>query len=350
METIALQTTARLAAEIRVIKEQTARTVIYASVQIGRRLEEAKQLVDHGEWGRWLEENVDYSPSTAQNLMRIAREYGSDQMDLSGRTPLEIFGNLTYSQAVALFALPEAERIEFVENNDIQSLSTRELQAAIAEEKALRESAEEKALAADERARKSAEENEQLSDALMNLEKSLNYQKDRAKAAENNLSDVRASLADSIQKEKNRAQRLEQQRAELQAELQNLRDNPPELNDEQREEIERQIEQKYADRINQLTIDADDAKAQREAIAAEKEALERRMQQENDKDLQKFQTLFERLQIDFDNLVKLADDIGGERRKKLRSILGSIADNILFEDDMATDFVYEETGGSGYAN
>ena len=31
----------------------------------------------------------------------------------------------------------------------------------------------------------SEEENEQLSDTLMNLEKSLNYQKDRAKAAEN---------------------------------------------------------------------------------------------------------------------------------------------------------------------
>lgn len=337
MENIALQTTARLAAEIRVFKKQAAQQLLFAAIQVGRRLEEAKQLVPHGEWGNWLKENVDYSPSHAQNLMKLAREYGSDQMDLSGRTPMEIFGNISPSQAIALFALSESERIEFVDTHDVPSMSTRELQAAIAEEKALRKSAEEKAVAADERARKSEEENEQLSDALMNLERKLNDQKDRAKAAENNLSDVRASLAESIQKEKNRAQRLEQQRAELQAELQALKDNPPDLTDEQREEIERQIEQKYADRINQLTIDADDAKAQQAAIAAEKEALERRMQQENDKDLQKFQTLFERLQIDFDNLVKLADDIGGERRKKLRSVLASIADNILFEDDMASD-------------
>jgi len=342
MENIALQTTARLAAEIRVIKEQTARQLLSSFVEIGKRLEEAKALVDHGEWGRWLEENVNYSQSTAQYMMKIYREYGSGQMDLSGRTPMEIFGNLTYTQAVALFALPEPERVEFVDTHDVTSMSTRELQRAIAEEKALRESAEEKAIAADDRARKSEEENEQLSDALMNLEKSLNYQKDRAKAAENNLSEVRASLAESIQKEKNRAQRLEQQRAELQAELQALKDTPPELTDEQREEIERQIEQKYADRINQLTIDADDAKAQQAAIAAEKEALERRMQQENDKDLQKFQTLFERLQIDFANLVELADLIGGERRKKLRFLLSSIGDDIAFEDDMASDDYEDE--------
>ena len=77
------RTTDVIAAEIVVIRDQTKRLVLAASVEIGRRLCEAKELLHHGEWGKWLEEKVEYSQSTAGNLMRIYREYGDEQVKIS---------------------------------------------------------------------------------------------------------------------------------------------------------------------------------------------------------------------------------------------------------------------------
>ncbi len=73
-----------LAAEIRTIKSQTGRMVLNASIEVGRRLTEAKAKLPHGSWGEYLKNEVDYSPSQAQNLMRVFREYGSDQQSLFG--------------------------------------------------------------------------------------------------------------------------------------------------------------------------------------------------------------------------------------------------------------------------
>ena len=41
----------------------------------GELLIEAKGLLKHGEWGNWLAENVSFSESTAQNYMRLAKNW-----------------------------------------------------------------------------------------------------------------------------------------------------------------------------------------------------------------------------------------------------------------------------------
>ena len=33
-------------------------------------------MLDHGQWGPWLREEVDFSQSSANNFMRIFEEYG----------------------------------------------------------------------------------------------------------------------------------------------------------------------------------------------------------------------------------------------------------------------------------
>lgn len=121
-----------VAAEIRQIKDQTRKLVLNNSIEIGKRLCEAKEMVPHGEWGTWLERNVDYKQSTANKLMKIYEQYGAAQGELWGASAKsETFTNLTYSKALALLAVPEEEREEFVEKNDVESMSTRELQEAI---------------------------------------------------------------------------------------------------------------------------------------------------------------------------------------------------------------------------
>ena len=86
-----------IAEEINHIKNQTKVMVIYNTIEIGRKLTEAKSKIPHGEWGKWLEEKVNYSKSTANYLMRIFEEYGSEQMALFGETPpkFQALGNLS---------------------------------------------------------------------------------------------------------------------------------------------------------------------------------------------------------------------------------------------------------------
>lgn len=46
----------RLVSEIRMITEQTKQVVLFNSIEIGRRLTEAKAMVKRGTWGTWLKE------------------------------------------------------------------------------------------------------------------------------------------------------------------------------------------------------------------------------------------------------------------------------------------------------
>ena len=143
MSTEITRSPAVIADEINSIKSQTSgiltAALTYAKrscFEIGKRLEEAKSIVAHGEWGEWLEKHVDYSVSTANDLMRIYREFGGEQIDmLTGKSDAETFEGLSQSQMVALFGLPRAMRADFVEQHreELESgeLSSRKLKDEI---------------------------------------------------------------------------------------------------------------------------------------------------------------------------------------------------------------------------
>ncbi len=123
-----------IATEINAIKEQTRKIVLINAIEIGRRLVEAKEVVAHGEWENWLQESVDFSTRTAQNLMKLFDEYGTDQTALFGNNvKTQALADLSYTQAVLLLAVPAEEREEFIEENDVPHMTTRELEQAIKE-------------------------------------------------------------------------------------------------------------------------------------------------------------------------------------------------------------------------
>lgn len=123
-----MRTPVVIATEINSIKGQTQAMMLHASAEIGKRLVEVKELLPHGEWGNWLKSNVEYSQSTANNLMQIHQEYSSNP---------KAFGNLSYSKAVALLGLEADEREVFIQENDVENLSTRKLQKVIREKQKL---------------------------------------------------------------------------------------------------------------------------------------------------------------------------------------------------------------------
>ena len=129
-----------LTAEILILKQQTAVNII----EIGRRLIEVKESLPHGAWGKWLEERVEFSERTAQNFMRVAREFSKTQA----------IADLAPSKVFALLDVPANLREEFVESHQLESMTTRQIKE---EARRLRE-AEEARRVAEARAKQAEEE------------------------------------------------------------------------------------------------------------------------------------------------------------------------------------------------
>lgn len=114
-----------ITAEIRYITESLNRTVLTGIIEIGKRFEMAKSLVEHGKWGEYCEEYTGYSQSMAENYIKVYKEYGSEQQSLFGDfTKSQSIGNLGITKLIELTALPADEREKFVEDNNVTEDTT----------------------------------------------------------------------------------------------------------------------------------------------------------------------------------------------------------------------------------
>ncbi len=128
-ETMTAQRTPEIiAAEIRALSGQ----VLGSIIEIGRRFTEAKELIPYGSFGAWVD-GTGYSLSTANNFMRIFREYGGQTSLFGSEAESQTLGKLSYTKALALLAVPAEEREQAAVELDAEHLSTRELQEAIRE-------------------------------------------------------------------------------------------------------------------------------------------------------------------------------------------------------------------------
>lgn len=60
-----------IGAEIRTITQQAKYMALLYGVEVGRRLNEAKELLPHGQWLPWLEKETEFSPATASRFMKL---------------------------------------------------------------------------------------------------------------------------------------------------------------------------------------------------------------------------------------------------------------------------------------
>lgn len=246
-----IRTADMIAAEINAIKDQTRNIVLYNSIEIGRRLVEAKEIVGHGEWSNWLEKTVDYSQRTANNLMKIFKEYGSSQISLLGdNLNSQTYANLSYSQALALLGLPIEDREKFVEENNLEEMSTRELQEAIKEKQRL-----------EAKVKKYQEENKNLKseigvinsnrkDELINREAEIENLKTHIKELEVKMSESN-DMDPVVEEELNLSRSLLQEKAEelgaayreIEQLKKELEEKPIEVNTEIPEEVIKELEE-----------------------------------------------------------------------------------------------------------
>lgn len=289
-----VRTAGAVALEIRTLQRQAQGIILSYAIEIGRRLEEAKAMLPHGEWGAWLKREVNYSPSAAQNFMKVYREYGDSQQSLFGGIPKsQTFGNLTFSKALSLLAIPdEDERAQFAAENDVEHMTTRELNEALK----ARNEAQEAAAAAQEEATKLRQEKgllqEQLDDQARVYEAKLTsagVEVDQAKAEAQAAKDAQEKAAakaqrfqDALSEANSTAQAAEEERSRLLRELEELRSRPVdvavEVDTEAVEAARKAAVAEMENKVAQATADmkaADEKrKAAEEALAAAKKELD----------------------------------------------------------------------------
>ena len=123
-----------IGAEIRMYVDAGRRITLLCAIEVGRRLVEAKEMLNHGEWLPWLERETDFNERKAQRYMKIFNEYGAAQLGLFGpETNATTLSDLPISKALALLSLPESERESFAEEVDAEALSVRDLEALVKE-------------------------------------------------------------------------------------------------------------------------------------------------------------------------------------------------------------------------
>ena len=182
---VAVRSIEIVTAEITMIRDNARKVFLESVIQIGTRLEEAKQMVPQGEWTAYLTDKLGYKPSTAQNYMRIAREFGGGQMSLTGKTAADAFGQLSYSQILPLLGMAEEEREELAEEHDLPSMSSREIAALVKER---------------DDAKANADRLKEKDKLLRSKLREANEERDKAQS----------SLSDATQREKDLAERLDE--------------------------------------------------------------------------------------------------------------------------------------------
>lgn len=276
--------------EIRTLQRQAQQIMLGYAVEIGRRLEEVKAILPHGQWGEYLKNEVDYSQSTANNFMRIYREYGAAQQSLfGGEAKSQAFANLTYTKALRLLAIPnEEEREQFMAEHDVEAMSNRELDKALKEREDALEAASAAQAEADSLRQQTERLQEQLSDQARVYEAKLTsagVEADQARAeaqaakeAQEKAAERAAKLQQALSEANASAQSSEDEHARLLQELEDLKNRPAEADTEAVETARKaaiaEMEEKVSKAKDAKKKADEKRKAAEESLAAAKKELD----------------------------------------------------------------------------
>lgn len=284
-------------------------------VEIGKRLLEAKQCLPHGAWGEWLKNEVDFSERTAQNFMRIAKEYTNPQL-------IADIGN-SASKAIMLLSMPEEEREEFVgeaheingEEKTVAEMTNKELQEVLKELEAERKEKEKLKkqldLFEDEAQKK---QDEAVDAAYSHGEeqiKRLSELKEQAEAAAREAEaeaqkKAEAALQKKLDKAKKEAEKAKKEAKEAQAAI------------EAHEEAQKEAEET--------------ALALKKRLKLVQEEADKKVRLAGNQEMAVFKVHFENMQTEFNEMMTCIDNLQEkepEEAGKMRTAMKSLCQNIM---------------------
>lgn len=316
-----------IGAEIRSLTTQARSITLWYGIEIGRRLTEAKEMVNHGEWMPFLEQQTEFSQPTASRFMRLYKEYGADQNSLFGaESKYATLNNLSISNALRLLALPEEERESFAAENDLENKSAREVEALIKEktalEQQLKETKEGQALALAE----AMAERDSSQAELHTTAEQLKTARERIRQLEERPTEVAVERDEEAIQTAAASARLE---AKLEAEK--AADAAiAALNREHAEQL-----QKEMDKAKEAMAERDKLKEQMAAVpsAEEKAKLEEEIKALQARismaapEVAAFQAAFQRVQQEFNQMLEAMGKAPAESREKLRRAVNAMVDS-----------------------
>ncbi len=110
-------------AKVKILTGQTVQSI----VEIGRTMLEVKENIPYGEFQNWLENEVNYSKSTAYNFMKVAKEFPD----------FHAVGNLGMKKLLALTGIEAESREKIINNNDLDNMTVKEVENVVEDEKML---------------------------------------------------------------------------------------------------------------------------------------------------------------------------------------------------------------------
>ena len=240
-----------IASEILYIESQVAKTALDGAIQIGIKLKEAKEKVDHGQWEDWCSENLNYSKSKAEKMMKIATEYGNEN---SPYAKTYMCTDLSISKALRLLQVPESEVESFAEKNDIQDMTVKELEDKI---KALKQEKEDQSV--------------EMEKEILGLQEQMEQKNDEAERLAGELAALKSQIVDpdEITKLEEKLQKTKIRENELKEKLK-----------AEKEARDQEIQKALEKEGNKLKVEAETAAAKQiESTQRENEEMTQRVKE-----------------------------------------------------------------------
>ena len=329
-----VRTIETITGEIKALQQHTLNCLI----EIGRRLCEAKDMLPHGEFGNWLEREVMFSTSTANNYMRLFQDYGAPQSSLFGaEMKSQALANLSYTKALRLLALPENEREEFAEENDVKNMSTRELDRLIKERDAAINQRDVAIKAAADAEKTAAEENEGAARAIADAQERADKLAEELKLKANTVRELSEQLEELKAQPIDVTVAPEPDPEKLEAEINKAKAEVEAARKKEIAELEKKLKAAEKEKTSaEKSKDAADGEKQKllEELAAEKaktahaeHQLEtiRKTQAMSDPVVTEFGVIYNDVQEKLKKLTALMDK-AGDRRPNLAAALTALLD------------------------
>lgn len=304
-------------AEIKTIDNHVSKVAMEGAIQIGMRLQEAKEKVGHGNFEEWCKENLNYTSRTARNFMRIATEYGGENGLISNR---KMSSDLSISNALSLLKVPEEDREKFVENHEIGDMTNKELEEEIKQLKAEKLKAETKGKDLQAQIDRSNLETEELRTKIIELE-------GKIVEAENQPAEVDNELVDQLEKE---AEALKEALARAENDLavskEKLKLEKNKVKDAEAKK-EKEIQEAISEREQEIR---DESKAELEQLKVEKRQLQNKLEKAGNDSIIKFKILTDQLQDVFDQCGNcILDEEDPDRAEKMNKAMKMIVEKFM---------------------
>lgn len=210
------RTTEQLKTEVNGLYQQmeaVANVSLMIAAEAGRRLLVVKKRIPHGDFESWCDQNLEFSKSKAEKMMKLSQKTGDKKSFFSNPYT---FTDLSISKVFALLAAPEDVAEEVVESQDVPDMTVRDLKAKLAAVKAAKDDHIVKLQERIEMLNAQIQANPDLQKKIEDLEKKLERAKEKAKAeakkaeqAETHATNVAKSEAENDIKKARKAGRAE---------------------------------------------------------------------------------------------------------------------------------------------